>query len=132
MKTKLVLISTGALLLGFSSAWAQEAGNDENAEATIQLMGNAEAELPDAVTDEITLPDSVPEDSAAVVNAQQGLDRANENRARREFGLATAEEARERGAGMAEEAMENRETRGRSENLPGIPDVPDRQGPPGT
>lgn len=132
MKTKLVLISTGALLLAFSSAWAQEAGSDENAEATIQLIGKAEAELPDAVTEEITLPDSVPADAAAVLNAQHGLDRANENRARREFGLAMAEEARERGAGMAEEAMENRETRGRSEDLPEIPDVPDRRGPPGT
>ncbi|HUG98506.1 MAG TPA: hypothetical protein VMQ83_04990 [Gammaproteobacteria bacterium] len=132
MKRKLVLISTGALLLAFSSAWAQEAGEEDNGEATIQLIGDAEAELPDAVTDEITLPASVPEDSAAVVNAQHGLDRANENRARREFGLATAEEARERGAGMAEEAMKNRETRGRSENLPATPDVPNRRGPPGT
>lgn len=132
MKTRLVLIPTGALLLAFSSAWAQEAGGDGNAEATIRLVGDPEADRPAVVTEEITLPDSVPADSAAVLNARHGLDRANENRARRESGLATAEEARERGAGMAEEAMANRESRGRSEDLPGIPDVPDRRGLPGT
>jgi hypothetical protein len=132
MKRKLVLISTVGLLLGFGSAWAQVEGNDEDAEATIRLMGHAEAELPAAVTDDIALPDSVPEDSAAVTNAQRGIDEANENRARREVGLATAEQARERGAGMAEAAMENREARGRSQGLPERPDVPERKGPPGT
>lgn len=131
MKRKLVLISTVGLLLGFSSAWAQVEGADEEAEATIQLMGDAEAELPAAVTDDIVLPDSVPEDSDAVASAQRGIDTANENRARRETGLATAEEARERGAGMADQAMENRETRGRSE-LPTPPNLPERPTPPGT
>jgi hypothetical protein len=128
MKRKLVLISTAGLLLGFSSAWAQE----EDAEATMRLMGHADAELPDAVTRDIALPDSVPEDSAAMANAQRGLDQANESRARREVGLAIAEEARERGADMAHEAMQNRETRGRSRDLPQRPDVPERQGPPGS
>lgn len=130
MKMKLVLISTAALLLGYSSAWSEEETLDEVTETTIRLMGNAETELPDAVTREIALPDSVPEDSEAVLNAQRGLDQANENRARRETGLATAEQARERGAGMAEEARENRETRGRSQDLPGRPAVPDRPAPP--
>jgi hypothetical protein len=129
MKRNLVMVSTVGLLLGFSSAWAEV---EEDAEATIRLMGHAEAELPAAVTDDIALPDSVPEDSAAVTNAQRGLDTANENRARRETGLATADEARERGAGMAEAAMENREARGRSQGLPDRPDVPERKGPPGT
>jgi hypothetical protein len=130
MKTKLVLVSTVALLLGYNSAWSQEETLDEVTETTIRLMGDAEAELPDAVTREIALPDSVPEDSEAVLNAQRGLDQANENRARREIGLATAAEARERGAGMAEEARDNRETRGRSQDLPERPTVPDRPTPP--
>lgn len=114
------------LLSGVSSAWAQ----DDESETTIRLMGAAEAELPDAVTKEIALPDSVRENSAAVENAQRGLDTANENRKRREAGLATAAEARERGAEMAEDAQENRENRGRSGDRPERPDVPDNPGPP--
>jgi 5-deoxy-D-glucuronate isomerase len=131
MKTKLVLITTAALLLGYSSAWAEDEALDEVTETTIRLMGNAEAQLPDAVTKEIALPESVPEDSAAVLNAQRGLDQANEARTRRETGLATAEQARERGAGMAEQARENRETRGRSQDRPERPAVPERPNPPG-
>jgi hypothetical protein len=130
MKTKLVLISTIGLLLGYSSAWSQEEAPEEAAETTIRLMGNAEAELPDVVTREISLPDAVPEDSEAVLNAQRGLDQANQNRVRRETGLATAEQARERGAGMANEARENRETRGRSQDLPERPTTPPRPTPP--
>lgn len=120
MIRKLVWICTATLLLGCGSAWAQE----EEAETTIRLMGAHEAELPDAVTAEIALPDSVPEDSAAVESAQFGLDTANENRQRREDGLSKADEARERGAEMTEEALQNRENRGRSQDLPTPPDVP--------
>jgi hypothetical protein len=120
MNRKFVWMSAASLLLACGSAWAQE----EEAETTIRLMGAAEAELPDAVTAEIALPDSVAEDSAAVESAQFGLDTANENRERREAGLATADEARERGAEMAEEALQNRESRGRSEDLPTPPEVP--------
>jgi hypothetical protein len=120
MNRKLVWISTASLLLTCGSAWAQ----DDEAETTIRLMGAQEAELPEAVTAEITLPDSVPEDAAAVERAQFGLDTANENRARREAGLARADEARERGSEMAEEARQHREFRGRSDDLPTPPDVP--------
>ena len=124
-----MLIGTIALLMSFGGAWAQD--NDEDAEATIRLMGAAEAELPDAVTKEISLPDSVAEDSAAVENAARGLETANENRMRREEGLTTADEAREHGAEMAEEAMENRENRGRSGDRPDTPEPPTPPGPPG-
>jgi hypothetical protein len=131
MNRKHVLIGIIALLISYGGAWAQEGEGDEDAEATIRLMGAAEAELPDAVTKEISLPESVTEDSAAVENAASGLDTANENRMRREEGLATADEARERGAEMANEAKENRENRGRSEDRPDPPDDPGSPSPPG-
>jgi hypothetical protein len=125
MNWKFASIWTVMLLTGFGIAWAQDDGNDDEAEITIRLMGAAEAELPDAVTDEIARPESRPEDSAAVENAQFGIDTANENRQRREDGLTTAVEARERAAEMAEEAQENRENRGRSGDRPEPPDGPD-------
>jgi len=117
------------LTFSFGSALAQ----DEDAETTIRLMGAAEAELPDAVTKEIALPESVPVDTAAVDNAAKGLATANENRARRENGLATADAASERGAEMADDASENRENRGRSEEHrpDDPPDPPDNPGRPG-
>ena len=120
-----------ALLVSAGNAWTQDSDDTEDAEATIRLMGAAEAELPDAVTKEISLPDAVGDDSAAVKNAARGLETANENRQRREKGLTTADEARERGSEMASDAMENRENRGRSDNLPDRPDVPEPPNPPG-
>jgi len=133
MNRKFAWACVVALTIGYSSAWAQDEVSGDEAETTIRLMGVAEAELPDAVTNNITLPASLSEDSAAVENAQTGLDTANENRARREGGLATADEASQRGAEMAEDALENRENRGRSEdNVPdGTPGAPDNPGPPG-
>jgi hypothetical protein len=110
---------------------AQDAGEDDEAEITIRLMGTADAELPAAVTDQIELPPAATEDREAVENAQHGTERANENRERREEGQATADEARERGAEMSEEARENVENRGRSEeNRPDPPNRPDTPGPP--
>ena len=127
-KTIAYLIGT-ALLFGTGGVWAQEEDTSDDAETTIRLMGEAEAELPDAVTRDIVLPDAVGMDREAVENAQRGLDTANENRARREEGLATADEARDRAADMADEARENVEDRGRAEDLPvdlpGRPDLPD-------
>ena len=124
-----LLIGAATVILSFGNTSAQDSNDD--AEATIRLMGAAEAELPDAVTKEISLPVSVAEDSAAVENAATGLQTANENRMRREEGLTKADEAREMGAEMAEEAMENRENRGRSEDLPERPDTPQPPTPPG-
>jgi hypothetical protein len=126
MTIKKTIIYGTALLLSANVAWA--ADGDE-AESTIRLMGAAEAELPDAVTKEITLPEVVAVDSAAVENAERGLETANENRQRREEGLSQADEARERGADMAGDAQDSRENRGRSEDRPEPPANP---GPPGS
>ena len=49
---KVTLIFAITVLLASGSGWA-----DDDAEATIRLMGKAEVELPDAVTKEITLPE---------------------------------------------------------------------------
>ena len=129
MDRKFIWTWIAVLTFSFGSALAQ----DEDAETTIRLMGAAEAELPDAVTKEIALPESVPVDTAAVDNAAKGLATANENRARRENGLATADAASERGAEMADDASENRENRGRSEEHrpDDPPDPPDNPGRPG-
>lgn len=126
MNIRKMIICCTALLLSANIAWAQD---DGEAESTIRLMGAAEASLPDAVTKKITLPAAVAEDKAAVENAARGLEKANENRQRREEGLSKADEARERGAEMAGEAQNNRENRGRSDDRPEPPANP---GPPGT
>jgi hypothetical protein len=133
MNRNLVWIIIIASSFGYSSAWAQDDAGGDEAETTIRLMGAAEAELPDAVTKEIALPALFSEDSVAVEKAQAGMDTANENRQRREAGLATADEASQSGAELAEDARENRENRGRSEdNVPdGTPGPPDNPGPPG-
>jgi len=132
MNRKFFWTCTALLTFSFGSALAQDDGAD--AETTIRLMGAAEAELPDAVTKEIALPESVPVDTAAVERAANGLATANENRARRENGLATADAASERGAEMADDASENRENRGRSEDhrSDDPPDPPGNPGPPGS
>ena len=125
MNIKKTIICCTALLLSANVVWAEEG---DEAESTIRLMGAAEAELPEAVTKEITLPEAVAEDPAAINNAESRLETANENRQRREKGLSQADEARERGANMADEAQDNRENRGRSEDRheppanPGRPD----------
>ncbi len=127
MKTWICCATT--LLLYGNVLWAQESESSD-AEATIRLMGVAEAALPDAVTKEISLPQSLADDSAAVDNATNGLEKANANRARRDDGVSRADEARERGAEIAEEAQQNRESRGRSGDRPDPPDPPDPPGPP--
>lgn len=124
MNIKTILVISTALLAVSGVAWTAD---DDTAESTIRLMGVAEAELPDAVTKEITLPAAVVEDTAAVEKSAKGLEKANENRERRESGLSQAEEARERQADMANDAQDNRESRGRSEDRPEPPKNP---GPP--
>ena len=127
MKEKFVLVGITALLLSFSAVQAQDPDEGEEAESTIRLMSEAEAELPDAVTKEISLPATVAEDSAAVKNSAKGLEKANEKLKRREQGLSKADDARDRGAEMAIEARDNRENRGRSQDRPDPPKPP---GPP--
>ena len=120
--------AAAALALCSSVGWAA----DSDAEATIRLMGKAEAELPEAVTKEITLPAHLLEESAdkqakAVEKAAKGLEQANQRNARREHGQAQAEEARERNHEMNEKANDNRENRGRSDDHPTPPDSPPGQ-----
>ena len=119
---KVTLILATTALLASGSGWTAD-----DAEATIRLMGKAEAELPDAVTKEITLPDlpeSAADQAATVERAEKGLIKANERHAHREKGQDQATEARERGAEMSEKAKENRENHGRSEDHPEPPDPP--------
>lgn len=123
MNIKKMTICCSALLLSANVAWAEDG---DEAESTIRLMGAAEAELPDAVTKEISLPAAVTEDSAAVEKAARGHDKAIENRQRQEKGLSQADEARERGSDRADDAHDNRENRGRSEDRPKPPANPGR------
>lgn len=120
------------LLLSASVVLAQDddASATDPAEATIRLMGAAEAELPESVTNEIRLPPAAVENSTAVENAERGLQTARENRDRRKTGLSRADEAREHSAEMAEEAKQNRENRGRFEDRPTPPDRPEPPDPP--
>jgi len=131
MKSRL-LIPAAVLLMGVSAgAWADD---DDGAEATIRLMGTAEAERPDAVTKTITLPAHLiveGDDQVATVDKAKGHDKANERLDKREKGQAQADAAREKGAEMSEKAKENRENRGRSEDRPGRPDKPGRPDDPG-
>ena len=53
-QTAALLITS--LLFASSPAWTQDNSGDDTATATIRLMSNAEAELPDAVMKEIKLP----------------------------------------------------------------------------
>ncbi len=129
MKNRSITVIATGLLLSANVAWTADDTDDGEAESTIRLMGVAEAELPEAVINEISLPAAVAEDSAAVENAAKGLEMANKNSQRSETGLTQADEARERGADMADEAQDNRENRGRSEDRPEPPTNP---GPPGS
>ncbi|MDH5620568.1 MAG: hypothetical protein OEY74_00680 [Gammaproteobacteria bacterium] len=121
---KLTLIFATTVLLASGTGWASD-----DAEATIRLMGKAEAELPDAVTKQITLPAHLlavePEDQvAAVEKAEKGLAKANERDEHRDKGQDQAAEAREHAAEMQEKANENRESRGRSDDHPTPPETP--------
>lgn len=124
MKMMKLTLTAMALMLLSSAGWTA----DDDSEATIRLMGAAEAELPEAVTKEITLPDHLLEADdqvRAVEKAQKGLDQANGRHERREKGQQQAEEARARSSEMSEKAKENREIHSRSPEPPkGPPDSP--------
>ena len=139
MKTKIaVLVFALALLISMGGVLAQETDEGEEMEATMRLMGKAEADLPDAVTKEITLPDhllpdpSLQEDtgSPAVEASKFGLKTANDNRLRRDTELQQANDAHDNAADMADQVHENQENRGRSEQHPEPPGPPDNLGPP--
>jgi len=134
MKYKTLIIPALALIAFSGTVYAE---TDDDAEATIRLMGKAEAELPDAVTKEIMLPlhllGADDEDQvAAVEKAAKGHETANENRNKEHSNNASeqAQEARERGQEMSDKAKENRENRGRSEDRPDPPGRPDDPGRP--
>jgi hypothetical protein len=131
MNSKCVLAIV-SLALTFVSGNALAQDDDGDLDGTIRLMGHAEAESPDAVTNPITLPYDA-QASEAVANSEFGLDTANEARLRREEGLTTADEARESNADFVEAAQENRGNRGRSsDNIPeNVPDRPEPPTPPG-
>ena len=125
MKFRNTVTVFGALLVLCSNpAWTQDQAAEDPATATIRLMSNAEADLPDAVMKEIKLPDNLVEDSEAVEKSARGLANANRNRLEGNQGLEKAEEARQRGAEMAEAAQDNRENQGRSDERPEPPNRP--------
>ena len=122
MKFRNTVTVFGALLVLCSNpAWTQDQDGEDPATATIRLMSNAEADLPEAVIKKIKLPADLSEDSEAVRNSERGLGTANQNRLEGNKGLEQAEEAQQRGAEMVEAAQENRENRGRSDERPDPP-----------
>ena len=131
MNSKALIAATVAMLAFSANGWADE---DDGAEATIRLMGTAEAQLPDAVTKTITLPAHLMVESddqvAAVDKAKNGHDVANQRREDQTTGQARAEEVRQQGKEMAEQAKEARENRGRADPPGG--GRPENPGPPET
>jgi len=137
MKMKYVAImASSMLLLSMSLALADDLDDGEELDATMRLMDDAEAVLPDAVTKPIELPEHLRDDPVALdksKNGHQAADAARDNE-HRENGLNNAAEARDRAHDMADGAKENRENHGRSEDRPeppGRPDPPNPGGPPG-
>ena len=131
MKSR-ILIPAAVALMGVSAgAWAAD---DDGAEATIRLMGTAEAELPDAVTKQISLPDHLrleSTDQTATVDKAKGHDKANERHEKRNAGLAKADTVREHEAELSDKAKEARENQGRAkEDRPDRPDRPDNPSRP--
>ena len=133
MNGKQVFVIAGlALTFAATNALAQD-----DPEATIGLMEHLDDKLPDAVINDIALPEhlmsSEDEDpTAAETNSENGLNTANLNREQRLEGLGIADAASEQGFEMRDAAQENRENLGRSEeHRPDPPDVPEPPGPPG-
>lgn len=132
MKSRLVIPAAIALMGVSSTAWTAD---DDGAEATIRLMGTAEAEAPESVTKTISLPAHLIDSDdqvAAVEKARKAHDLANANvhRDKTLTGQDRAAEAREQGKDLAEKAKEARENRGRSDP-PGRPEDPGRPDNPG-
>jgi len=131
---KIVLIPAAVALMGVSAdAWASD---DDGTEATIRLMGTAEAEMPDAVTKQISLPDHLlldVNDQITTVDRAKGHGKANERleNEKRNAGLSKATAAREQGAEMSEKAKEARENQGRAnDERPDPPNRPEDPTPP--
>lgn len=131
-----VLIFGLFLMFSMGGVLAEEADESDEMEVTMRLMHHAEAELPNAVTKEITLPEHLLDEESsqynptAAENSANGLTKAEDAR-RGDDGLTHAEEALEHAADMAGDAHDNRETRGRSEDHPEPQGPPENPGPPG-
>ena len=129
MNSKILVPAVFVLMGVGASAWA----DDDDAEATIRLMGAAEVELPEAVTKKISLPDHLRvrnADQAATVEQAKGHDKANERLEKREQGLSQADRVREHGADMSEKAKEARENSSRGKEPPEPPDRPETPNQP--
>jgi len=130
MNRNTIILASAALLL--LSAAGSARADDDGAEATIRLMGKSDIDLPEAVTKELKLPahllDVPPEEQVkAVEKAQKGLENANEKRHQGQGqgnGQQQADDARNRGAEMSEQAKNNREDKGRHDDPPGPPEDP--------
>lgn len=129
--TNAVVVATLMLIVSMGLAVAQDPLEDDELDATMRLMEHAEAELPEAVTKKIQLPEHLREDSTAADNSAKGHSQANAAREDREKGPGTADDARERGNDMSEAAKENRENRGRSGDRPDPPNRPEVPNPGG-
>jgi hypothetical protein len=132
MKAKYVVsIATLMLLFSFSLALAEDSDDSGELDATMRLMDDAEAESSHAVTRPIQLPLHLKVDTVAAEKSAKGLEAANAGSDNSAFGRETADAARERTSGMTEAAKDNRESHGRSEDLPDPPSRPDPQNPGG-
>jgi hypothetical protein len=133
----IAVFAAGCLVLGAAAAHAQDAhdtGPDaDSLDVTMTLLPEG-AKQPDAVTRTITLPSAASSQAASA--SASGLDKANANRARRENGLKTAEEARAEGRDfgqeMRQQAAEQRENaeRGKRPSDAGPPGQPGAGNPP--
>ncbi len=136
-RTPLLRIAVLSTVFAAGTAFAQEEAGE--LEATIRLMTEAEAELPEAVTREIVLPANVTVDDVAVEASAKGLGKADDARqGGRERGQGVAAGARENASAdardnasdMAEAARENAENRSRAnENRPERPERPETPNP---
>ncbi len=128
MKYKTLILASLALMAFSHNGWTDMA---DDAEATIRLMGTAEAQSSDDVTRTITLPlhlldPEIEDPVAAVEKAKEGLQNATDN-VNKDLPDSASEQARE----ARDQAKNNRESRGRSEDAPGRPDNPGRPEDPG-
>ena len=123
MNSKLIVTTAGVFLMLLGHQVSAQDGEDAD-EPTMRLMSNAEATLPAAVTNIIKLPADLVDNAAAVDNAKYGISVANDNRSRPNAGLTTVDEARNRAKDMTEAAQDDRETHGRTDELPDPPQRP--------
>jgi hypothetical protein len=134
MNSKILIPALIALMGVSAGAWADKPDPDDDGDVTITLMppGNG---APEIVMKQIELPDLDLDNETAndkVENARQRLNQIETSgNAGREHGWSHANEAHQRAQDMAENASNNRESRGRSEDKrPERPEPPNPPGPP--